>query len=609
MSTSPHRIPLLVLAVLALALLASAPVGAADEVAGYGDPGSLIVGEAEEGPDRCPLKSRRAGKLAYGVALDRAWARARKWGAKGGYKRFRASADWKSARRARGAAVLALAGGKQSAALTALLRAAALEPRNARYALDAGVVLAQVGMVQEAAAFVTQAGRLKAPRTQPMGIPFRSHVENARGFVLLLAGDFKSAEKVLAGVEKRTPLLAEARINRWAAKACRTGKPRPRPEMRRDAKAPRLDLSGGASAPGLPEFKAWPQSPKHAWALTHGKDLEPSWTEDRGRQIRAEKEALGDAHARKWDAARDAWEASLKDQPGSWLTWRRVSGLNTALAAARSCEVGSLGEFAKVPEIAAVVALCERAEKEQQDAINYDWPEDDVPRDTDSDRSVTCEEDYAYYSRALPPWRTELQEAITAQQAWFAALYPVHTAITAQMPTALGARAHLWLQTIPLDLVSDWLFALEHAPSHEGCGGEPERQNGEASASAGPDGSGCSGTGLGMFGIQFKFGPMKLSVNCDRAALEIASPGWASAFTEVSYAWGSGRTTVFFGGQASHDLGPMGASARGGASFTFEHGDLVDVAIRGEASLGGSIDELTIDAWTAGLDYHFSPAY
>jgi len=130
----------------------------------------------------------------------------------------------RSVRSLQGVAAAAVADGRPTAALTAMLLAQEKAPKDPAILVSLAGLLARMGMPQEALALLDAADRMPGALPSPMGINGRAIALNNRGYALLLLKRWADAEPPLRKAMELAPLLSEASKNLALAMA-ELGKP------------------------------------------------------------------------------------------------------------------------------------------------------------------------------------------------------------------------------------------------------------------------------------------------------------------------------------------------------------------------------------------------
>jgi hypothetical protein len=117
-------------------------------------------------------------------------------------------------------AVAALGAGKPAAALAALLRAHQLAPSDPVPLVDAAPLLSQAGKGRSALALLAAAAHLRAPKTHPFGLTWKTMIAANRGQAQVVAHQYAAAERTLTAVLRQSPLIVEADKNLAVAYAC-----------------------------------------------------------------------------------------------------------------------------------------------------------------------------------------------------------------------------------------------------------------------------------------------------------------------------------------------------------------------------------------------------
>ena len=477
------------------------------------------------------------------------------------------------------AAAGAVGRGVPAAALSALLQAHALAPRDAAPLIDAATLLSQAGRGRAALALLDAATRLKAQKTQPFGISWNAVSLANRGQAQIVTHQFGAAAGTLHRALKAAPLLREAEQNLAVAEQC-AGKKDAKQyflgAVRRQTfakgdyvgqtiadpfgelnEAEVLDTSRGRALT-LPSFK-YPQS------LDEGRAQRQSWLALENRIVRTDQRAA----IAKSNADSAALSARLaKATPA---TRQRTQDILTAVQAASSD-----------PQIA---AWQEKAAKIQTEFTKLQLQ---------GYGQVGCINGGLHAT-----WLAAVQAYDTAQRTFSVLEYRRQTALAANLHNPLAHQVAL--DTAHQDVTFN-LFLIVDAgnllsgydaicdPNPNGGGGE----NPESGQQQTPDSPACP-TGIGGPDFSLNLLVFSFSATCEEVTVEAeVGEGWLNGFISVSHNFTKGSNTIYAGAQAGAKVhvGPLtgGATARGGVYVTFDaHGAVQDIGLRGTTSLAAQV--------------------
>jgi Flp pilus assembly protein TadD len=178
----------------------------------------------------CSYSAPKPKSLSLKTALADATSYLRKHSSAGARHEFASTSAAKTERGSLTAAAEATAASSTLAALDAVLRAHQLDPRDPLPLIDAGPILTDLKLPNEALAALAAAGRLKAPEHEPWGISAKALLANNKGYALLALKKWSAAESALADATQASPDLSEAEINLALADVCQ-GKAKPAAHM------------------------------------------------------------------------------------------------------------------------------------------------------------------------------------------------------------------------------------------------------------------------------------------------------------------------------------------------------------------------------------------
>jgi tetratricopeptide (TPR) repeat protein len=550
--------------------------------------------DAADCPDRAaaqPLPLAKALKSAAGLAA--------KGGGKGPAARLAKSSDGKTASSATAAGAGALAGGEPNAALLALLRARALEPKNPQRLDSLAGVLNMLGKPRLAVSMSAAAAKLSAKPTTPMGISTKATALNNRGQALLDLGHFDAAEKLLRQSVSLAPLLSEAKVNLAVALKCqgvsaqaarffRAGQYRQRYDMvvlqppPPDFEIPRpqavLDMRGGRES-HLPQLNLPGGWEKMAGSLSAWEGLQ-SQSQARARQAgqrisqltaKLYPDKVAPSILRRLEQIRTAGSYAMVLQPG-------LKQLNTKWQAADHNVYSAIQGYGQaIADARHACAGDDPCYQSQCPSINAD-----------------------YHGR----WLKAMDAFVAAGAAELKSSSRFSSALAANIanPTA-HALLQEYLNLAPVSGVeysyllsagSFWAQSLRDSY----CTGStaPDTIKSNDGKAATPDA--CAPV---LRGVKFsvKIGKLfKFSTNCEAFSAEIAASGWIGPYGEGSYDFVKGKGTVVVGVKGSVKIPEtnVGVSAKEGIYFSVDGSGRVDTGLRAStgaafgASTGHSID-------------------
>ena len=484
--------------------------------------------------------------------------------------KFYASRDSRTVAAVRASADAALLSRHPFAAGVATVRWADLAPRDPLALISAATMLIRLGRLVEAQAYLTTAAALKPSTTRgPMGIDTYTQLLNARGYLLLMAGQYTAARQVLTVAVARQPLLAEARTNLSATTMCQkripvlnAGRARVKPKPGTAMPADPMSTSGGVPM-NLPMARI-PETPvDYPGVLIHATWDDATATAE---SLRLAYEQAG------FDAARRPVSPATSDRQD--YLWSRIFGSE-----------GHYGEL--YWGIEAELA-----------ALDQFWREYSAAP-TPPDISDTCTGDDQKQLAWFPRWRSLELAYVQALQARDDARFRFVTGIltnatpewSRQFVLGEQYRAWVWQSTMVYPRL-DWAWYVE--PGH--CDASPR-----ALPAAVPAGAElpqfCSATSALKISLNIYVAKVKL--NCEQLSLEARTPGWVSAFAKYDYNAATGKVTIFAGARVGGSLGPLTADAKAGMYVSADSTGMTDVGTRAEAKVAAEWGGATLDLGSA----------
>jgi Flp pilus assembly protein TadD len=550
------------------------------------------------GAAKCPDPAG-AKPLPLAKALKSSASLAATGGGKNPAARLAKSTDGKTVSSATAAGAGALAGGEPHAALLALLRARALEPKNPQRLDNLAGVLNMLGQPRLALSMSVAAAKLSGKPTTPMGISTKATALNNHGQALLDLGHFDAAEKLLRQATSAAPLLSEAKVNLAVALKCqgvsaqaarffRAGQYRKRYDMvvlqppPVDFQIPRpqavLDMSGGKEAhlPALSLPGGWQkmEGSRDTWqGLQNQSQTRAHEAGQRISQLTAKlySSKVAPAVLNRLEQIRTAGSYAMLLQPG-------LKQLNTQWQAADQNVYSAVSGYGQ-------------AISDAQDACNGD----------DSCYQAQCPSINAdYHGR----WLKAMDTFIAAGAAELKSSSRFSSALAANIsnPTA-HALLQEYLNLAPVSGVEytyllsagySWAQSLDNSGCTGSTAPDPIETNDGTAAAPEP----CAPF---LRGVKFsvKIGKLfKFSTNCEALSGEIAASGWIGPYGEGSYNFVKGKGTLVVGVKGSFKIPEtnVGVSGKEGFYVSVDGSGRVDAGLRAStgatfgASTGHSID-------------------
>jgi hypothetical protein len=505
-------------------------------------------------------------------------------------RRFDASPEARSYRRAMSAALAATLVNRPDAALAALLRAHALAPRDPRPLVDASVVLTGIGSPNEALALLGAAARLGEPGRAPMGISRRAVLESDRGYALVALHQWRAAGAALSAAVRGAPLLSEAEHNLAVVKAC-TGQPGkamlllaaaarrdPVPASRlvvnkiNQSSRPRLsdtfDLSKGETAQ-LPMLSYPPDAP-------HGVAAYPQFL---ALDMQLQAKSSADAQLT------GQLQGQLARVRLSLVTRRRISDV-----------LAGIGDAEQEPGIKPL------ADAWQSARIN----------------EATVGVTFAQKGCGnRPSWLQSMQVLGDDARKLAIAEYRLDTALAANLATPVAHQLALAISRYKLEATFNGTAVVPAAmwtngedricAAQQSAAASQEVSGSVVDSGVPPCPSGLQGTDFGL-----SLGFVSFSVNCDEVGLDVSSLGWIGAFGNLSHNFRTGSTTIMVGPQVGVNIqaGPFGGGAQarvGGYITVGGDGAISDVGMRGQVGVSGSVGPTSAYVGTS-IDVSFAGA-
>lgn len=512
---------------------------------------------------------------------------------------FRRSPAARSASAAEQAAAGAVNAGQPGAALAALLRAHALQPREASHLINAAAMATSVGLPNEALGMLAQAARLDDPDRAPMGISRQATLLAGRAEALVRVGKYGHAAQAAAAASALAPQLSEPHATQAAADLCegrsmlpayrksRTREPEHPPQTPPHPIAPGSPwVDDSTGVPGRFRDLYLPGTPKDAPGLVGiykaKTDAEVDWLMARNQREAELRTAMG-ASADP-DASKDlrgellAVVHDIHEAPDLKAIDRRFHAELDAARAERELMFGSGDDPGRYGPI-------------QQDAF------DACENAKDWEPCVTS----AARAKCLPVaggshqiWLNHMSAALGAARDYQAeygrrvsgtAAHISNNAAYELGLLAIPDREH-GMRALLLQEASSWtgmLHGIRDSRDVHRCVATPEPPPPAAAAPDAPaaaDGPGpCSGAVKDMnFVIPLPGSTVKLS--CEAVAVEVATEGWIGMFAEVKYDFRGNRITVFGGAKAEVGFGPFKSDFKSGIYTTIGPEGLVDAGLR-----------------------------
>lgn len=513
----------------------------------------------------CAPRPARVRPPSLGRAVKKAEGLVRRKAGRRALRTFAKSRHARSAPRAMAAAAAATADGKPYAALTAILRARKLKPRDPRPLIAAAPVLTNLGMPNEALSFLKAAAKLKQPRRALFGIKSKAGIANNRGFALLALGQWAAAERELKRAVKISPDLNEAHLNLAHALVCRKKAAEAGKAAfigARRTRARQSDLVGESESTRIPV----------ALLLDLSKGVAPVLRPLRFPGNVREGAALFESYAALSDAAFDE-QLALSDE-SSRARQDAYAHLRARPPATRRRATSLIMAAARVDDEPDIKVLGERADTlsgELSSAFKTYITPQNPPR---CDQWGGYRTTFAAYETAQRQYITESYRRMTAIGAHLKT-EQAHAAVMAE------ARSHVafWMAQLIHHYKSLTFFARNCA-SDEGQALEATDQTDAVAASAACP-SGLAGK---SFGLVFAF--LTLNVDCENVSLEAEAGGVLGGFVRVTKSFKNGKTTIYGGPRGKASAFGVGAGTKTGVYVTAgADGSISDVGIRVETGV------------------------
>ncbi|AFZ67605.1 tetratricopeptide repeat protein [Deinococcus peraridilitoris] len=542
---------------------------------------------------------------------------------------FRSSVEVKSAERARGAAVVALARNIPEAALAALLAAHQLEPKNAAHLVNAAGVANSLGWAREALGLLKKAEALKPDPPSIMNIPGRAVLLNNKGHALLNLGRPRDAEAALREAVRLAPLLAEANTNLARALACqgktaeavkvfqegmrRTPSAQAGKDHPVDTETPRE----GEAAPPLkrPEQSRLVRPAATVFDLSRGQN----WTFPQAplprslddvlamQDLYARIHAEGEARERALRAEYDALAARLR--PRSPATTRRARDVHRAIATSFAEPGLSPLHKAAWDAHAQMLRAFDRGRRAAEEELER------IPMDP---LEVWQRECRRIYNGFLSDWHGRMMGQNDAIARYTTAAVQHKTAVAANVADAIQhqmliVEVQLWAESMYYGTVAGftWEYVTENLAGQAlscaatpGATISPEVAPKPSRLTFDPCPDALRGAKFGL-----SVGVASFGISCESFEMEVKTPSWIGAFANYSKGFNGGSSTVFFGVKADKSLGTAGvnvaASAAAGMYVRWGKKGLEDGGFRVAASAGASAGAGPV---SYGKDYDLSQA-
>jgi hypothetical protein len=527
----------------------------------------------------CQTRAIKTHKVSSGKALKRADKFVAHASSKHAVRAMAHSSTTKTGAKAMAVAAEAAAGGRNTAALSALLVAHDRSPKDPAPLIGASVYLTTAGMPNEAVALLAKAKKLKSPRHEraAFGVTQRAALDNNLGYADLLLHKWPAAISKLRAAVKLSPSLAEAQRNLAMGWLCKGDKKKAkqaifmsvhRQPFRGDLVegtpyAPTsqlLDLSGGKSVT-LPNLKL-PATPAEGSASFDDFVALQGQNND---EVAAINQARGDAMSKEFAA-----EFSGRLTPAT-------------VSRTRSLLLRAAGAFSSDPDIA---ALSDKA----SNAL-YDFH--DRASALESQAGFDCSDPVASHAQLLGA----LNSFVTANRNLIQAEYRRITALAAHLSNrAAHDVAMEWARFhVVVGLGSGLSGAVSLTVYDRNCAPASEPVPVDDSAPGTPAPAPCPSQLPGAhFSLKFlvKF---ELKVDCEQVSFTASFGKPIGVFGRVTKDYRHGTVTFFGGAQGGigKAAGGWGAKAglRDGIYLTVDSatGKLDDIGMRVEGDAKGGI--------------------
>jgi tetratricopeptide (TPR) repeat protein len=532
-----------------------------------------------------PVKARR---LSTRKAITSATRFLKSGAGANAYAAFKASPEYRTATAAEAAASEAMLSNSPRAALAALLRAHALQPREASHLVNAAGAADMLGLPNEALAFLNAALRLDDRDRPAMGIARQAVALANRGYALLQLGKYGQAERALSAALAIEPLLTEAQGTLAGVRACRGANPIPafrRARRRQEPpKPPKLPVDDSQGKVTELRHFPFPALPENAYA--NQKFYE---------QLDDREHERSSANSQR----RNALQLQLNRQLGkmSFLSQRRtLETLIVGTGVYRDPDLQALQDQ-YIDQIEASHRAREKLFGSGQDGGKYavfqQQAIDACIGAKDPDTCVVKE----IRARCIPAAKLTHQEWLNAATAAYRSMQAYQrlwsrrvSAVAAHLSNATAYQL-LMLQVEVKDLgmisllsqtARYWSGALRaHAgPDIPFCVDSPEPQSVTDTGEVEAKGAGPCPPGLKAVSVVVDLGVAKLKGNCEDIKLQASTKGWIQAFGEVKYNFRKGELTVFGGAKAEVGLGPLKGDWKSGVYVTATSTGFKDIGIR-----------------------------
>jgi hypothetical protein len=523
-------------------------------------------------------------------------------------------------------AATAVTQGSPGLALAALLRAHDLEPRSGDHLANAAALAVELGLPNEALAFLDAAAPLDVHA--PMGLSATALQLVTRGNALLMTGRAAAAKPLFSAARQDEPMLSEADAglanvevcaghDAVAARYVRAGRVRTQ-----QPRQPTEDASAGAPLPAAPapaldlshgrvthvRVLPLPETP------TQGADLRPYYQDLSSRllgELTAESQratALDVALRGRADgltAAENArrtgimtWAYASSDEPRAKAALARIDHLMDELVSLREkFWGGGTGEVKSTYEV-----LSDQADAACQGSLDY--------RTCVHDRlNATCRP--ALVS-AHGQWGTLMAEMQHAEDDWLVASSGHISAFAANLSDR-DAYQRLMVQISQLETAAysgldDEAQSWTHYEDlfRDDCV-DPSVEVPTTPASpdpAAPQGDGACPPLLRGISFSAKLGGANLSASCEKVTVKVSEEVMPllTAFADVTYNVRAGNVTLFAGVKGGGSVGPLSGDFKSGIYATSSlDGTVGDIGWR----VGPSASVTGGPSWSDSMDISF----
>ena len=524
---------------------------------------------------------------------------------------FRASEDAKDAAWASRAAAGALLVKKPLAAVAALLRAHELEPANPTHLVSLAAVSTRLGMPRHALALLARAESMPGPLDAPLGVPGRAVLLVNRGHALGLLGRLPEAEAALREAVRLAPQLAEARLNLSHVLYRQDDKTKKAEAVRYYAVARRRTIvtpKDAASPPPAPAEEPPPpaEEPAEGAAALSAEQLDR--VADRVRAGRPPAAAVFDmsrgksqtlpsfkiprtvAEAAAMDATLKKFKADLMARSAGYArrqgeVWDRMmrrerSGDVPPASAARAHAVFWYISHAETdPSLRAAYATLHKANFDtgvgsfggqltNPYASHELMKKHDAILESDMRFPAKCAAMRAATEPYHGTWQGPIRNLYNEVGQYSQKEFRYQTALAANLADPLyheyavlqikQQRIARFFEVLgPAIIVTNW--CKHHASSWRFPGAEvPADPTADGDA---PDADACPHALKGNYKVKASLGPVEVSGNCEKVAVELSAGEWVKLFGEVEYE---------FDGEYSFFVGVAGEAAIPGAAVSPE---------------------------------------